>query len=101
MVPETATEEPSAPSPMMETLLRRGVEIVTALVFLALLFKSLRSSSKAADEDSAVAKPEDGIDPELLARAHVEELLKSDPEKIGSILSSWARDERPLTGARS
>jgi len=105
-VPEGAaavelTETPSKPNPLMDTLLRRGVEIVTALVFVVLLLKSLKSSSKKSDVNIQKSDPENEIDPELLARIQIEELLKSDPDKVGAILSSWARDERPVTGARS
>jgi len=32
-------------------------------------------------------------DPELLARARVEELVKSDPRRVGEILSRWASEE--------
>jgi flagellar biosynthesis/type III secretory pathway M-ring protein FliF/YscJ len=90
--------EPSAPSPMMETLLRRGVEILTALVFIVLLLKSLKGSKKAGAVVTPQAKDE--IDPEMLARAHVDELLKSDPDRVGEILSSWARGEE-MAGTRS
>ena len=31
----------------------------------------------------------------------VEELLQSDPERVGEILSSWARGDRRPTGSRS
>ena len=90
-----ADEPDAGPSPLVNTLLRRGVEIVTALVFVFLLLKSLRSTNRpAAEEAGAEGKPtaEQDVDPELLARAHVEELLKSDPEKVGEILARWARD---------
>ncbi len=87
------------PSPMMELLLRRGVEIVTALVFVVLLLSSLRSARKsAARAKSEAASPETELDPELLAQAQVQELLTGDPERVGEILSSWAREEKVGTG---
>ena len=89
-------------SRLVETLLRRGVEIVTAVVFIFLLLRSLKSSKRSTLQP---ASPEpastEEIDPELLARAQVEELLQSDPERVGEILSSWARGDRQTTGART
>lgn len=98
---DTSTPEPAPrTNPLMERLLGRGVEIVTALVFVILLVKSLRASSKKPASTTERTQPEDVIDPELLARVQVEELLRSEPDKVGAILSSWARGDRPLTGAR-
>ena len=87
-----AGEVAAAPNPWIETLLRRGVEIASALVFLVLLWKSLQGSKR---ERTAAAQPgaEAGVDAELLARAQVDELLKSDPARVGEILSRWAREE--------
>ena len=114
---ETAPLEelPSGPSPMLETLLTRGVEILTAVVFLFFLAKSLKSAAKGSGEAAAPAMvrrvgpdgtvtevpatQESEIDPELLARLQIEQLLDSDPEKVGQILSSWARGEDVETGA--
>lgn len=87
---------PSAPNPLVETLLQRGVEIVSAVVFLVLLLKTLKGSKKekaAATAAAAVAEAGTGVDPELLARAQIDELLKSDPAKVGEILSRWVREE--------
>lgn len=103
-VPEGAAdgatpELPAEPNRMLELLLERGVEIAVSLVFVILLWKSLRGGrSKAQAESAAGGEPE--IDAELLARARVEELLSADPEQVGSILSSWAKGE-PVAGARS
>ena len=109
-----ADAAPAAPNPLMETLLTRGVEIVTAIVFLFLLLRSLKSAGKAAATterptlvrtvapDGTVtetnAGDEPSFDPELLARMQVEQLLDSDPEKVGAILSSWARGEDVESG---
>ena len=111
----TAAEAPAEPNPLMETLLTRGVEIVSAVVFLLFLMKSLKTAKKASDAASAPplvtrvapdgtitevpADQEPEIDPELLARVQVEKLLESDPDKVGEILSSWARGEDAETGA--
>lgn len=100
---ETGSE---APSPTLQLLLQRGVEIAAALVFALLLLGSLRGSKKSAaapasshDGDSAgqaaVRVPVGGpgepmVDPEALARAQIEELVRSDPRRVGEILSRWA-----------
>ena len=94
--PATEEEPASPPNPMIENLMRRGVEIVSALVFVFILLKSLKTSTKSASAgESGGANADDGgeIDHELLARANVDELLKSDPDRVGEILSSWARGE--------
>ncbi len=89
---EAVVTEDSGPSPWIGTLLRRGVEIVSALAFVLLLLRSLKGvRGEAATPTSPPSEPE--IDPELLARAQVEELLKSDPKRVGAILSSWVRGE--------
>ena len=91
--------EESEPSPMMQMLLRRGVEIAVAMVFIVLLLKSLRSAKGAettAAAAAAAANSEDEVDLELLAQAQVQELLSSDPERVGEILSQWARDEESV-----
>ena len=100
--PAEAVEVPTAPNPLMDKLLRRGVEIATALVFLVLLLKTLKGSNKQAtlQPATAAAAAEEDVDPEVLARAKVEELLRSDPDKVGEILSNWAREEE-LAGSKS
>jgi flagellar biosynthesis/type III secretory pathway M-ring protein FliF/YscJ len=93
------------PDPMVELLLTRGVEIVSALGFVILLFVSLRGARSARTADvggdgagaatrsgSGPEVPDEEIDPELLAIRQVEQLLESDPERVGRILSSWARE---------
>ncbi len=108
-----AAEEsaPSGPNPMVEMLLEYGVEIVAAIGFLVLLLRTLKSSApdKAAGKAGgsggagahggpgvrgAAAYGADGeeLDPEALARAQVEELVRSDPERVGEILARWVRE---------
>ncbi|MEO0650960.1 MAG: flagellar M-ring protein FliF C-terminal domain-containing protein [Planctomycetota bacterium] len=104
---EEEVAEPSAPDPMVELLLTRGVEIVSALAFVVLLFVSLKGAKHAgaaqAEEEASAAAAAGGpggaggladeeIDPELLAIRQVEQLLETDPERVGKILSSWARE---------
>jgi flagellar biosynthesis/type III secretory pathway M-ring protein FliF/YscJ len=101
-----AVAEPAAEplSPVVETILRRGVEILSALVFLFVLFRSLKGARQLVSRGSGPKSTAPGISPEtglpdvpieVLARAQVEEILNSNPEKIGEILSSWAREEAP------
>lgn len=115
--PPTAESEEGAvaatvddrPNRMLEMLLERGVEIASALVFLFVLFTSLRGAKKAAagtpgaaggavshaarQASGGVDAGETSIDPELLARAQIEELVRSDPRRVGEILSRWV-DEK-------
>lgn len=126
-------EETQPVSPLLELLMTRGVEVVSALAFVVLLFVSLRGGKvKERDDDleslaggaqggasgagaqggaqgggsgaagargaAAGGRPSDPaemaeIDPELLAIRQVEELLATDPERVGKILSSWAREK--------
>jgi len=121
LVPEEEGEgaaAPSAPNPTIELLLTRGVEIVAALGFVVLLFLSLRGGKKRAAKAGAQAagapgtsgargtakKPgaagalgldfdDEDLDPVLVARAQIEELVKTDPRRVGEILSRWANDD--------
>ncbi len=94
-----AEEAPAGPNPLLEVLLQRGIEIGSALVFLVLLLKSLRSARRSAARGAPARGTSPGqdsgtaVDPEILARVQVEELLKSDPSRVGEILSRWAREE--------
>lgn len=119
---ESATEtQPeggsAAPSPTLELILRRGVEIAAALAFVVLLLSSLRGSRKAAASGAASAggagtaasgglslapagalPGEVAVDPEALARAKIEELVRTDPRRVGEILSRWAGESAPVKG---
>jgi flagellar M-ring protein FliF len=99
----------AAPSPTLELLLQRGVEIAAALAFVVLLVASLRGSKKAAPAGAAAGQaPASGladvpaalpgetpVDPEALARARIEELVRTDPRRVGEILSRWAGEGAP------
>ncbi len=92
-------EIPAEPTnPMFEMALERGVEIVAALAFIFVLLRSLKSGSKSA----AVAAPahqldeQEDMDRELLARAQVEDLLRTDPQRVSDVLSRWAAEEISL-----
>lgn len=85
---------PSGLSPMVNTILERGVEIVSALVFLVLLMKALKGAKVPAPAEPAPVEDDSDDAIERLAQAQIEELVKSDPERVGEILSSWAREEK-------
>lgn len=108
-----AVEPESAPSPFVELLLKRGVEIASALVFLFVLFKALKSVPRSASKpQQALAGGSGGAsvldegpigldknDPkylEMLARRQIEELVKTEPDKVGTILSRWVSDQETL-----
>ena len=96
------TEGGGGVSRMLELLLERGIEIVAAVAFIVLLFKSLRGGSKRKAQAEATSAREAAaererpveIDPEVVAREQVEELIQSDPERVGKILSRWAREDK-------
>lgn len=98
-VPEEVPEEEvgavgTLESPLAQTLLRRGVELLSALVFLFVLFKAIRGAREIAS--GRKGPPEEQLSGEALeklATAQVEELIKRDPEELSRILSSWAREE--------
>lgn len=119
VVPEPI-EAPEAPSPVLEVALKYGLELIAGLAFLMVLFKTLKSA-RAADGDGAhgtgsapgsKGRPGAGgirgsgeaggeagdlgdeeIDLDALARGHIEELLKEEPEKVSALLSRWALAE--------
>jgi flagellar M-ring protein FliF len=91
-----APAEKGSLDPLLDMLLRRAIEIASALVFLVLLWKTLKGAKKAQASSVQTSTGASPVDTELLARAQVDELLKSDPAKVGEILSRWAREE-PVT----
>lgn len=101
-VPAAAPVEVSAPNRMTEMLIQRGIEIAAALAFLVLLFKTLKGASKAAKATAAAAQAEsmDERTLELLAKSEIEELVKSDPARVSSILSRWAAEEETVGAGR-
>ena len=100
---EDVAPSTTAPNPWVELLLERGVEIVSAVAFLFLLVTSLRGGKKKVDSAKPSAatspgaaaedQPAEELDPEALARAQIEELVRSDPRRVGEILSRWV-DEK-------
>lgn len=103
VVPPPAPAEASAPSRMTEMLIQRGIEIGAAIVFLFLLFRTLKNASKttpAAKAATADGATMDERTLELLAKTEIEELVKSDPQKVSSILSRWAAEEETVGAGR-
>jgi flagellar M-ring protein FliF len=99
IAPAPPVEAP-APSRVMETLLQRGIEIAAAIAFLFVLWKTIKSlpkqGLKTALSGAGDAPMPDGRTLELLAKSEIEELVKSDPARVSSILSRWAAEEEPV-----
>lgn len=102
---QPAAETGGGPSPMLQMLMKRGIEIAAAIVFLIVLFKTLKGAktsslpvaagSSASGGGGATSETNEGEpDPEMLARARVEELVRTDPRRVGEILSRWAGESR-------
>lgn len=119
-LPATTEEVIDAPDPMVEMALEYGIEALAAIAFLFVLMRSLkgvRGAITEAAEASIIKEPvaakvtvgegggliattADGqaitdreVDLEAVARAQIEELLRSDPERISEILTRWASGE--------
>lgn len=103
IIPPPAPAEVSAPNRTMEMLIKRGIEIAAAVAFLFLLFKTLKSANKTANAGKSVTDGGTEMDErslELLAKTEIEELVKSDPQRVSSILSRWAAEEETVGSGR-
>jgi len=116
-VPPQEPEPVEEPNRYLQLALEHGVEVVAALTFIFVLLKSLRGAKSAVTGTAATAHDgrssrfagqaaeEDAenrladIDPDLLARVQVEELVRSDPEKVSEILAEWAAASQETAGA--
>lgn len=90
----------------LETLLENGVELISALAFIFLLFKGLKGNKAQSEEKtitvggqtvstaSGASAKHVEIDPEALARAQVEDLVQNNPERVAQILSNWVVEDR-------
>ena len=112
VVPEVSedgeAEEAASGGFDLNMILERGVEIIVALAFVILLLKGLKGAKSSAQEaeageltlaSGAVVGPdgevtETEIDPEVLARAQVENLVSNNPERVAQILSNWVIEDR-------
>ena len=97
---------------MLETLLERGVEILSAVAFLYLVLRTLKSARRAGrqEEQPAGEAPSEGppeeaaeeelpVDPVVQLRSDVGELARSDPERVAEVLTAWLQEERSPVGA--
>lgn len=90
---------PEPTNPTIELLLEHGIELLAAVAFLFVLLRSLKSGGKKTGESGAAAtrgvsaNTTEEVDLDLLARRQVEELVTSDPDKVGELLSRWALDQ--------
>lgn len=123
--PQQTSVPDAPPSRLVQLLLDRGVEIVAAIAFVFVLLRTVRGprvpkadkkkgkgapdgapnaaeSNGAASVETSAAngtrKPSDEIVP--AARVKVAELVKQDPERVGRILSDWARPTTDKAGTR-
>lgn len=106
-------------SPTLRMVLGHGVELLAAIAFLVVAFKTLKGAklgggvasggmTAAASTGGAgavmrhggghVDHDESEPDPEMLARARVEELVRTDPRRVGEILSRWATETTKAAG---
>ncbi len=106
-------EAPKPTSPMLKMALEHGLELFAGLAFLMVLMRSLKSAKAStipsqappgtvagrsvgvggSDGTGTFDEMDETIDMDALARAHIEELLQSEPEKVSSLLSRWALAE--------
>ncbi|MEM6672749.1 MAG: flagellar M-ring protein FliF C-terminal domain-containing protein [Planctomycetota bacterium] len=96
--------------------LEYGLELIAGIAFLIVLVRSLRGSKRGrsaghagrggrapegrpgsrpthVEDGDAVQAIEEGVDLDALARAHIEDLLENEPEKVSALLSRWALAE--------
>jgi len=95
-----SVDAPKETSPWKTWAMNNGLELMAALAFLFVLYRSLRGSKKALEEVIGRGERAAGEDqdPELVARVAVEELVQNDPDQVAAILSRWVL-EQPQTAA--
>lgn len=125
-LPPAQIEPLEGQDPMIEMALEYGIEAIAAIAFLFVLLRSLKNVRSTITQAAQVAVPrepiaakvtvgegggliattEDGeaitdreVDLEAVARAQIEALLRSDPERISEILTRWASGEPMKVGA--
>ncbi len=114
-------EAPKPTNPMLKMALEHGLELFAGLAFLLVLMRSLKSAKASViasqappgtapgrrvgmggpDSDINFDEMDESVDMDALARAHIEELLQSEPEKVSSLLSRWALAENTFAEAVS
>jgi flagellar M-ring protein FliF len=116
-VPVEAPEPVEEPNAYVTLMMTHGIEVLAALAFVTILLRSLRGASATkreikqaevaaatviAEEEAAAAAIEEelaNMDPELLARMRVEQLVREEPERVSEILTQWAAEELTTVGA--
>ena len=106
-----AEPTPEPTNPLLIKALEHGLEIIAGLAFLFMLAKSLkgaRSSSQTAEAGAGSGMNGDGplgrgaaggeaateeVDLDALARAHIEELLQNEPERVSALLKKTGADQ--------
>jgi len=90
--PPALPEEPSA---MFGLVLKHGIEVIAALGFLFVLMKALKGGDPAKEKgvDTTSSEELNEVELERLAIAQVEELVRSEPERVAEILSAWALED--------
>ena len=114
-------DAPKATNPMLKLALEHGLELFAGLAFLMVLMRSLKSAKAAtavslappgtlpgrragaggAEDSGEFDEMDEAVDMDALARAHIEDLLQSEPEKVSSLLSRWALAENSFAEAVS
>lgn len=111
-LPPKEPEPLEKPNPWISVGLQHGVEILAAIAFFFVLMRSLKGGDKGLKQvtiqpggkrsgagpsgtpasGGSEDNPEEPIelDPEVLARRQIEELIESDPERVSALLSRWA-----------
>lgn len=120
VIPEP-TEAPKPTNQTLVMALEYGLEIAAGIAFLVILLRSLKSARSQGEgggvatvaETEIVVAPDgtktvtrkrrpvvsadddadEEIDLDALARAHIDELLQNEPEKVSALLSRWALAE--------
>ena len=101
--------EAAGTSPLLMKLLEHGLEIAAGLAFLFMLSRSLKGARRAPEAPAPAASSsndelngllraaseisDEEVDIDALARAHIEELLQNQPERVSALLSRWALSE--------
>ena len=118
IIPPAEPEPKERPNQYVQMAIEHGVELLAALTFIFVLLKSLKGAKAAKvaatragpakATASGVAATEEiddletsgtTLDPELLARVQVEDLVKNDPERVSEILAQWASESAESVGA--
>lgn len=86
---------PEEPNAMLGLVLKHGIEVIAALGFLFVLLKTLKGgdAKNAAGGEAADNEDLNEVELERLAIAQVEELVRSEPERVAEILSAWALED--------